>query len=466
MIRNRLVIAIIVAILIIIVVIVITNQVADNNRAYVIQVDGKSFTHNSSARQVSEILEDAGVTTNPADRIYPAPTSEIGAETTISVTRANKVNLHIDGNEEVYWTLQDNLNNFLAEIGISLNPTTRIFADDFLVEPDAMPYREVPQNLSLVNLKTVEVSDGSKSISYDTYADTVGAALWENEIEIKAGDEVSPPLGTWLVTDQAISIKRASNYLIDVTGVQFEYTTHYTKVGDILSEFGLSLNGMDFSRPSLNSKINSGDTIEIIRVQHEYQISDEPIPYSSSIVPTEDLEIDQRALVSSGVAGIRRKLSRLTMENGSIVSERPAGEWLIQTPIDELIGYGTKIVVRTMDTPEGPIEYWRVVTMRATAYTAATSGKPPDHPAYGITASGVRAGTGVVAIDPNIVPFRSSLYIPGYGIAFAGDTGGAVKGRIIDLGYNEGELVPWSGFVDVYYLTPVPPTDSINYLIP
>ena len=99
-------------------------------------------------------------------------------------------------------------------------------------------------------------------------------------------------------------------------------------------------------------------------------------------MPAEDLEIDQRALVSSGVAGIRRKLSRLTMENGSVVSERPAGEWLIQTPIDELIGYGTKIVVRTMDTPEGPIEYWRVVTMRATAYTAATSGKPPDHPAY------------------------------------------------------------------------------------
>jgi 3D (Asp-Asp-Asp) domain-containing protein len=119
-----------------------------------------------------------------------------------------------------------------------------------------------------------------------------------------------------------------------------------------------------------------------------------------------------------------------------------------------------------MDTPDGAIEYWRVVSMRATAYTAATAGKPPSHPAYGITASGVPAGTGVVAIDPTVVPFRSNLYVPGYGVAFAGDTGGAVKGRIIDLGYNEGELVSWRGFVDVYYLTPVPPADRVNYLLP
>jgi 3D (Asp-Asp-Asp) domain-containing protein len=72
----------------------------------------------------------------------------------------------------------------------------------------------------------------------------------------------------------------------------------------------------------------------------------------------------------------------------------------------------------------------------------------------------------VVAIDPKVVPFRSDVYVPGYGVAFAGDTGGGVKGRWIDLGYNDGEIVAWRGTVDVYYLTPVPPPDRINYLIP
>ena len=101
-----------------------------------------------------------------------------------------------------------------------------------------------------------------------------------------------------------------------------------------------------------------------------------------------------------------------------------------------------------------------------TAYTASSSGKPPDHPAYGVTASGVSAGTGVVAVDPKVVPFRSWVFVPGYGIGYAGDTGGGVKGRWIDLGYDEEELVAWSSYTDVYYLTPVPPAEKINYLIP
>ena len=54
----------------------------------------------------------------------------------------------------------------------------------------------------------------------------------------------------------------------------------------------------------------------------------------------------------------------------------------------------------------------------------------------------------------------------GYGKGFAGDTGGGVRGRWIDLGYDEDEYEGWSGYVDVYYLTPVPPAEDINYLLP
>jgi 3D (Asp-Asp-Asp) domain-containing protein len=82
------------------------------------------------------------------------------------------------------------------------------------------------------------------------------------------------------------------------------------------------------------------------------------------------------------------------------------------------------------------------MTMVATAYDPgpASTGKSPGHPAYGITASGMRAGHGVVAVDPRVIPLGTRLYIPGYGNAIAGDTGGAIKGQRIDLGfatYNE-----------------------------
>ena len=68
----------------------------------------------------------------------------------------------------------------------------------------------------------------------------------------------------------------------------------------------------------------------------------------------------------------------------------------------------------------------RTITMEATAY---------NEPG-GLTASGTRARVGAVAVDPNFIPLGTRLYIEGYGYATAEDTGGAVKGKIIDLYMN------------------------------
>jgi 3D (Asp-Asp-Asp) domain-containing protein len=65
-------------------------------------------------------------------------------------------------------------------------------------------------------------------------------------------------------------------------------------------------------------------------------------------------------------------------------------------------------------------------------------GKAADHPAYGITASGVRAVPGVsVAVDPSIIPLGSDVLVD-YGDGElhyyrADDTGSGVRGAHIDL---------------------------------
>jgi 3D (Asp-Asp-Asp) domain-containing protein len=135
-------------------------------------------------------------------------------------------------------------------------------------------------------------------------------------------------------------------------------------------------------------------------------------------------------------------------------------------PVNEVIGYGTRITTNVVQTEQGPREYWRLVRMRVTSYTPSSSGRAPDDPHYGITASGLPAGHGVVAIDRSVVPWKSEVFVPGYGVAIAGDTGGGVRGRWIDLGYPDGGYESWSGYVDVYYLTPIPAPEDINYLLP
>ena len=69
-------------------------------------------------------------------------------------------------------------------------------------------------------------------------------------------------------------------------------------------------------------------------------------------------------------------------------------------------------------------------------------------------------------MDRSVVPFLSELYIPGYGIGFVGDTGGGIYGRWVDLGFDEDAYEAWWGTRTIYWLTPVPPAEDINYLVP
>lgn len=80
-----------------------------------------------------------------------------------------------------------------------------------------------------------------------------------------------------------------------------------------------------------------------------------------------------------------------------------------------------------VETPQGYIPYTQVIGMEATAYL------PTDGSAEGLTAMGIPATYGIVAVDPDVIPLGTRVYIPGYGEALAADTGGAIYGNRIDL---------------------------------
>ncbi|MEE6453163.1 LysM peptidoglycan-binding domain-containing protein [Gottfriedia acidiceleris] len=73
----------------------------------------------------------------------------------------------------------------------------------------------------------------------------------------------------------------------------------------------------------------------------------------------------------------------------------------------------------------------KVITMEASAYTASCNG------CTGITATGINLkenpNTKVISVDPSVIPLGSKVNVEGYGVAIAGDTGGAIKGKRIDV---------------------------------
>ena len=119
----------------------------------------------------------------------------------------------------------------------------------------------------------------------------------------------------------------------------------------------------------------------------------------------------------------------LTREFAAIIENSLAKDpTAVETPFEEVSTVETVEPPQdVVETPNGYLPYSQVMGMEATAYL------PTDGSAEGITAMGIPATYGIVAVDPDIIPLGSRVYIPGYGEALAADTGGAIYGYRIDL---------------------------------
>jgi 3D (Asp-Asp-Asp) domain-containing protein len=313
----------------------------------------------------------------------------------------------------------------------------------------------------------VTLHEGSLQSTFYTTQPTLGAALAGQGLTLFAEDNVLPNVETPLTPGLNIYLQRATPVTLTVDGRSLPIRTHQETVGEVVAAAGIGLMGQDFTRPAADQRLTAQDTIEVVRVQETLEVDHEFISFETTWIADESMELDRQEIRQPGVTGVIKTRTRIRLENGQEVWREVEDKWLDQEARERVIAYGTEIVIRTLDTPDGPVEYWRKIPMLATAYNAAASGKEFDHPRYGITRCGLTAGYGVVAVDTKVIPLQTDLYIPEYGLAVAGDTGGLIVGKHIDLGYGDDQPLPiiyeWR---NVYVLTPVPPASRIRYVLP
>jgi len=305
----------------------------------------------------------------------------------------------------------------------------------------------------------IGVQDGQIPYTFLTTAPTLGEALLEKGITLYAADKVQPPLDTPISAGLRAFIDRSQAVTLLADGEIRQTRTRAATVGELLAEEGIELKAMDYSRPAPEQPVVSDMRVTVVRVGEREVIEQESIPYQEEYRPNSALEIDQQRLENSGSPGVLTRRLMVRYENDIEVSRTLDEERVEKPPVNRIISYGTKIVERQLETPEGTITYWRKMRMRASSYTASTSGKTRDHPEYGITRVGWKARKGIIAVDPRVIPLFTKMYV-------AADTGGLVLGKHIDLCYPEDALVHWWQWTDVYLLSPPPPADQITWILP
>lgn len=275
--------------------------------------------------------------------------------------------------------------------------------------------------------KDITILAAGKTVRHTTFRRTVAEALTEAQIRPRRGALVLPSPDSWLSEGLTITVRDAVAVTVDVDGRSIQVRSGGVMVVDLLHEQGLVLAGRDKVFPDRTVPITPGMRVRVMRVREKIVVEQSAVPYP---VRTTADPRTPRGIVrvsSPGRLGIKELVWKVTYADGKVVARGPAGWRVVREPQPRLISVGTQRLIAS----RGEFAGKEMLQMVATAYSPYCC-RGVDN----ITATGVHAGYGVVAVDPSVIPLGSRLYIEGYGYALAGDTGSRIKGLRIDLGFD------------------------------
>lgn len=423
-------------------------------------LNGATYPVSTEAQTVAAFLQEQNLRLETGDVLFPALDSPVTAGMVIRLDHARTVLVVADGATSVLRTTFANPVDILDLAGQTVNPADKVLVDGVEVPPaNLITWPHLVDEIVIQRAVPVRIIDGETQIDVRTTGMTVGDVLFEAGVDLFLADTVSPDVSAPVVANMRITIDRSRPLTVFVDGESLETRVNSRTVGDALQEIGIVLAGLDYTIPNEAMAILPGMSVRVVRVVEETFTEQESLPYEVVYQADASLPLDQRAVLQAGQTGILERTIRVRYENGIEIARMTEQEIMTRSPQNHVVGYGTQVNVRTLETPDGTMQYWRKLRMYATSYHPAAAGGSTA------TSTGAVLQKGIIAIDPRIVPYGTTMFIEGYGVGVAADTGGPRSNPYwVDLGYSDDEYVGWYWWVDVYLLLPVPQT--INYLLP
>jgi 3D (Asp-Asp-Asp) domain-containing protein len=262
-------------------------------------------------------------------------------------------------------------------------------------------------------------------------------------------DFIWPPPDTSLTAGLHVFVERATAVSLSVGGEDpAAVFTHAETVADLLTERGLQLSVRDSVTPAGSTRLSDGLAVSVTVVGETIEVEETPIAFLTLYRDDPSVPQGETRVVQYGVDGLVRREYAVVYENGEEISWELVSETTVP-PTHRIVAQGTMVVApaRAPSPPSGDPQCVQTMRVWATWYTAASAG------GSGRTATGTTVRKGTVAVDPRVIPLGTRMYIPGYGAGVAEDTGGAIIGSMIDLGYGANDVKDWTTrYVDICIL--------------
>ncbi|ECQ0637170.1 DUF348 domain-containing protein [Listeria monocytogenes] len=345
---------------------------------------GEKIESRTHAKTVSEALDEAGIKVSERDEIAPGKNAEIKDGMEIKYLPARQITINDNGTKKDVWSTKANVADLLKDENI----TTR------------------PQDVLNVALDT----------------------------KLKNGLEVN--------------INRAIQLSLQNGAKKDTVWTTKTKVSDLLAEKNIKLDQDDRVSPAKDSNLKEKMTVEVTYVNSKAEKKNEQVKFETVYKEDDSLNKGVEKVVQEGKNDEKVVEYKVTFENGKEKKRDVIKENVTSKKTDKVVVRGTKEKVvatpvsnvstpsttsSSSSTPSGGKTY----RMESTAYSGGGT------TAYGINLS-ANPGLKVIAVDPRIIPLGSKVWVEGYGEAIAGDTGGAIKGNIVDVYFpNESQCYSW-----------------------
>ena len=328
--------------------------------------------------------------------------------------------------------------------GKSIHPVRRTIA--FVV----MMIMTVSAACSIVSAKAVYIiNDGETRTVVESSGYTPTAIVKNAGIEVSPIDQITSERNENGTTE--ITIVRSQDVTVNYMGSTLHTQAYNETVGDLLERLNIPVGVNNEVSIDLSNYTKDGMTIDVAQYTYERVEAVEPITYTTDRIANASMAKGTEKVKQAGKNGSARVTYYVTYKDGVEVDREPVSSEVITAPTNQITEYGTKAsAISSKDRiafdkrskngsgvltfkSGNTLTYSRVINGSATAYTA----KPGA-----LTASGKPVYVGGVAVDPKVIPLGTKLYITTpngkvvYGMATAIDTGGAIKGNIVDLFFN------------------------------